>query len=69
MFCGDLFFFPHIEQHVKLPQLGAVIRLMPPAVKVQSLSHWTTREVQSAMFSSRNLRVSGLMSKSLIHLC
>ena len=69
MFCGDLVFFPHIEQHVKLPQLETVIRPMPPAVKVQSLYHWTTRGVQSAMFSSRNFRVSGLMAKSLIHLC
>ena len=69
MFCGDLVFSPHTEQHVKLPQLGTVIRPVPAAVKVQSLNHWTTREIQSAMFPSRNLRVSGLMSKSFIHLC
>ena len=39
------FFFGCTSKHEELPQPG--IEPVPPAVEVQSLNHWTTREVPS----------------------
>ena len=39
---------------------------MPPAVEVQSLTHWTTKEVP-LLFSSSSFSISGLRFKSSIH--
>ena len=40
------FFFGHTSKHaVLVPQPG--IELVPPVVEVQSLTHWTTREIYS----------------------
>ena len=40
---NNFFFFCHNTRHAELLRSG--IEYMPPALKVQSLNHWTTREV------------------------
>ena len=57
--CIFLFFFflPHpVVCRILVPQPG--IKPMPPAMRAQSLNHWTTREVPSVYFEMISLLLS-----------
>ena len=47
--CCCLFVFGCIACEILVPKLG--IKPMPPAVEVQSLNHWTSREVSRSKMS------------------